>query len=175
MTRFVKDQSRRAAADGDNPRARAVGFLMSLYQRRLASSTQAMRRSLENRAKRLADGLEQAQALADTAPPTLQISKNSTRWRMRNANAWRHCWTPSRWLATPSRYASREEAAGRNAAGGSEVSEGKEGIVLELGLSADLRYGEFSADLSRKEIGNLDMSWHCFHDAGIGIGPQGVG
>ena len=71
VTRFVKDQSRRAAADGDNPRARAVGFLMSLYQRRLASSTFAMRRSLENRAKRLADGLKEAQALAKTAPPTL--------------------------------------------------------------------------------------------------------
>ena len=71
VTRFVKAQSRRAAADGDSPRARAVGFLMSLYQRRLASSTFAMRRSLENRAKRLADGLEQAQVLASTAPPTL--------------------------------------------------------------------------------------------------------
>ena len=71
VTRFVKDQSRRAAAEGDNPRARAVGFLMSLYQRRLASSTRAMRRSLENRAKRLADGLQQAEALAGTAPPTL--------------------------------------------------------------------------------------------------------
>ena len=71
VTRFVKEQSRRAAADGDNPRARAVGFLMSLYQRRLASSTFAMRRSLENRAKRLTDGLKEAQALAKTAPPTL--------------------------------------------------------------------------------------------------------
>ena len=71
VTRFVKAQSRRAAADGDNPRARAVGFLMSLYQRRLASSTFAMRRSLENRAKRLADGLKEAQTLAKTAPPTL--------------------------------------------------------------------------------------------------------
>ena len=71
VTRFVKAQSRRAASEGDNPRARAVGFLMSLYQRRLASSTYAMRRSLENRAKRLADGLQQAQDLARTAPPTL--------------------------------------------------------------------------------------------------------
>ena len=71
VTRFVKAQSRRAAADGDDPRARAVGFLMSLYQRRLASSTFAMRRSLENRAKRLTDGLKEAQALARTAPPTL--------------------------------------------------------------------------------------------------------
>ncbi len=71
ITRFVKRQSSRAAAEGDNPRARAVGFLMSLYQRRLASSTYAMRRSLENRAKRLEDGLKRAQELIRTAPPDL--------------------------------------------------------------------------------------------------------
>ena len=70
ITRFVKRQSTRAAAQGD-PRARAVGFLMSLYQRRLASSTYAMRRSLENRAKRLEDGLKHAQDLVRTAPPVL--------------------------------------------------------------------------------------------------------
>ena len=39
VTRFVKRQCARAAAEGDDPRARAVGFLMALYQRRLASST----------------------------------------------------------------------------------------------------------------------------------------
>ena len=71
VTRFVKQQSTRAAAQGDDPKARAVGFLMSLYQRRLASSTYAMRRSLENRAKRLEDGLKQAQDLLRTAPPDL--------------------------------------------------------------------------------------------------------
>ena len=71
VTRFVKRQSARAAAQGDDPRARAVGFLMSLYQRRLASSTHAMRRSLENRAKRLEDGLQRAQELVQMAPPTL--------------------------------------------------------------------------------------------------------
>ncbi len=71
ITRFVKRQSRRAAAQGDDPRARAVGFLMSLYQRRLASSTHAMRRSLENRAKRLEDGLKHAQDLLRMAPPNL--------------------------------------------------------------------------------------------------------
>ena len=71
ITRFVKRQSTRAAGEGDNPRARAVGFLMSLYQRRLASSTYAMRRSLENRAKRLKEGLKNAQALIRTAPPVL--------------------------------------------------------------------------------------------------------
>ena len=71
ITHFVKRQSARAAAEGDNPRARAVGFLMALYQRRLASSTRAMRCSLENRANRLNKGLKQAQELARTAPPTL--------------------------------------------------------------------------------------------------------
>jgi len=71
IIRFVKRQSVRAAAQGDDPRARAVGFLMALYQRRLASSTHAMKRSLENRVKRLEDGLQSAQALARTAPPTI--------------------------------------------------------------------------------------------------------
>lgn len=71
ITRFVKQQSALAAAQGDDPRARAVGFLMSLYQRRLASSTYAMRHSLENRARRLEEGLKRAQQMADLAPPDL--------------------------------------------------------------------------------------------------------
>lgn len=71
VTAFVKSQSRRAAANGDDPRARAIRFLMALYQRRLASSTRALRRSLENRAKRLADMLQRAQQIARTAPPDL--------------------------------------------------------------------------------------------------------
>ena len=71
ITRFVKRQSARAAAAGDSPHARAVGFLMALYQRRLASSTRSMRRSLENRANRLDKGLKQAQDLVRTVPPDL--------------------------------------------------------------------------------------------------------
>jgi superfamily II DNA or RNA helicase len=71
VTRFVKRESARAAAEGEDPRARAIGFLMSLYQRRLASSTYAMRRSLENRARRLEEGLKRAQDLARQAPPDL--------------------------------------------------------------------------------------------------------
>lgn len=71
VTRFVKRESARAAAQGEDPRARAIGFLMSLYQRRLASSTRAMRRSLENRARRLEEGLKHAQDLARLAPPDL--------------------------------------------------------------------------------------------------------
>jgi len=71
ITRFVKRQSAKAAAQGDDPRARAVGFLMSLYQRRLASSSYAIRHSLENRARRLEEGLKRAQELARLAPPDL--------------------------------------------------------------------------------------------------------
>jgi superfamily II DNA or RNA helicase len=71
VTRFVKRQSSAAASQEDDPRARAVGFLMSLYQRRLASSTYAVRRSLENRARRLEEGLKKAQELAYLAPPEL--------------------------------------------------------------------------------------------------------
>ena len=71
ITRFVKRRSAHAAAEGDDPRARAVRFLMTLYQRRLASSTYALRRSLQNRAKRLDEGLKQARELVQTAPPDL--------------------------------------------------------------------------------------------------------
>ena len=70
VTRFVKEQSAKAA-EGDDPRSRAVGFLMSLYQRRLASSTYALRRSLENRVSRLEELLRKAQELLRLAPPEL--------------------------------------------------------------------------------------------------------
>lgn len=71
VTTFVKAQSRAAAEMGDDARARAIGFLMSLYQRRLASSTYALRHSLENRARRLREGLKRAVELARFAPPDL--------------------------------------------------------------------------------------------------------
>lgn len=71
VTAFVKRQSARAASQGDDPRARAVGFLMALFQRRLSSSTHALRRSLENRARRLRDSLRRAHELTRQAPPDL--------------------------------------------------------------------------------------------------------
>jgi len=76
VTSFVKEQSRKAAANGDDPRARAVGFLMALYQRRLASSAYAMRRSLENRARRLMENLKRAQEIALTAPRDLPTEED---------------------------------------------------------------------------------------------------
>ena len=71
MTRFVKIQSAKAAAQEEDSRVRAGGFLMSLYQRRLASSTYALRHSLENRANRFEEALKSAQQLARMAPPDL--------------------------------------------------------------------------------------------------------
>lgn len=71
ITRFVKRQSVKAANQGDNPRARAIGFLMALYQRRLASSIHAVRCSLENRARRLELGLKKAIELTQVASPDL--------------------------------------------------------------------------------------------------------
>jgi superfamily II DNA or RNA helicase len=67
VSSFVKEQSAKAAAQGDDPRARAVGFLMALYQRRFASSARAIRRSLENRSERLTDNLKRARLTALTA------------------------------------------------------------------------------------------------------------
>ncbi len=71
VTAYVKAQSYKAATEEDDPRSRAVGFLMAMYQRRLASSTFALHRSLENRAKRLDEGLRRAQELARQAPPEI--------------------------------------------------------------------------------------------------------
>jgi superfamily II DNA or RNA helicase len=71
VTNYVKRQSRRAFQQSNDPRARAIGFLMTLYQRRLASSASALCRSLEKRAKRLAENLKRAQQVAAEAPPNL--------------------------------------------------------------------------------------------------------
>jgi len=51
LTRYVEDQSIKAAAD-DSARGRALGFTMAMLQRRFASSTYALRRSLERMRER---------------------------------------------------------------------------------------------------------------------------
>ena len=52
VTRYVQDQSIKYAND-QSARGRAVGFTMAMYQRRLASSVHAVRRSLERRIERI--------------------------------------------------------------------------------------------------------------------------
>jgi superfamily II DNA or RNA helicase len=61
LTRYVQDQSIRAAAD-PSARGRALGFTMAMYQRRFASSIHAVRRSLERRLQKLEDRLRRPQS-----------------------------------------------------------------------------------------------------------------
>ena len=61
LTRYVQDQSLRAASD-PSQRGRALGFTMAMYQRRFASSVHAVRRSLERRLKRLEERLRRPHA-----------------------------------------------------------------------------------------------------------------
>nr|MDO8099656.1 DUF3883 domain-containing protein [Candidatus Njordarchaeota archaeon] len=61
LTRYVEDQSIRAAADL-SPRGRALGFTMAMYQRRFASSMYAIRRSLERRKEKLEKQLKRPEA-----------------------------------------------------------------------------------------------------------------
>src|SRR5581483_8378022 len=58
LTRYVQDQSIRAAAD-QSARGRAIGFTMAMYQRRFASSLYAARRSLERRLAKIERNLAQ--------------------------------------------------------------------------------------------------------------------
>ncbi len=58
LTRYVQDQSIRAAAD-QSARGRAIGFTMAMYQRRFASSLYAARRSLERRLEKVERNLRE--------------------------------------------------------------------------------------------------------------------
>lgn len=60
LTRYIQDQSLRAAADLSQ-RGRALGFTMAMYQRRFASSIHAVRRSLDRRLRRLEEQLRRPQ------------------------------------------------------------------------------------------------------------------
>ncbi len=71
VTKYVQRQSARAAEMDDDRRARAVGFLMAMYQRRMASSTHALKESLLRRQKNLKLLLERANELGDLPMPDL--------------------------------------------------------------------------------------------------------
>src|SRR5205823_6012131 len=68
---YVQRQSQRAAEAGDERRARAVGFIMAMYQRRMASSTHALKESLLRRQKALKHLLEIAAQLGDLPLPEI--------------------------------------------------------------------------------------------------------
>ena len=69
LTRYVQDQSIRAAAE-ESARGRALGFTMAMYQRRFASSIYAARRSLERRRAKLDQRL-----LAPAPEPVVDLSQ----------------------------------------------------------------------------------------------------
>ncbi|MBW1947077.1 MAG: DUF3883 domain-containing protein [Deltaproteobacteria bacterium] len=68
---YVKTQSQQAADLGDDRRARAIGFLMAMYQRRMASSTFALRESLRRRQKKLKDQFQKAKELGEIEIPDI--------------------------------------------------------------------------------------------------------
>ena len=74
VTQYVQLQSARAAASGDDRRARAVGFIMAMYQRRIASSTHSLKESLVRREKALKQLLETATQLGDLPMPEIPSS-----------------------------------------------------------------------------------------------------
>jgi len=71
VTQYVQRQSARAAESGDDRRARAIGFIMAMYQRRMASSTHSLRQSLLRRQKGLKELLETANQLGDIPMPDI--------------------------------------------------------------------------------------------------------
>lgn len=71
VTQYVQRQSARAAESGDDRRARAVGFIMAMYQRRMASSTHSLKQSLLRRQKALQHLLETASQLGDIPMPDI--------------------------------------------------------------------------------------------------------
>ncbi|MGO8928971.1 MAG: helicase-related protein [Limisphaerales bacterium] len=71
VTQYVQRQSARAAECGDDRRARAVGFIMAMYQRRMASSTHSLKQSLLRRQKALKHLLETASQLGDIPMPDI--------------------------------------------------------------------------------------------------------
>ena len=71
VTQYVQRQSARALEAGDERRARAVGFIMAMYQRRMASSTHSLKQSLIRRQKGLKQLLETANQLGDLPMPDI--------------------------------------------------------------------------------------------------------
>jgi superfamily II DNA or RNA helicase len=71
VTHYVQRQSARAAEAGDDRRARAVGFIMAMYQRRMASSTHSLIESLLRRQRALTSLLESATHLGELPEPDI--------------------------------------------------------------------------------------------------------
>ena len=75
VTHYVREEMNRAESQGDSPQRRTVGFALTVLQRRLASSTHAILRSLQRRRDRLTTMRAELKAgrnpFADTPGSTL--------------------------------------------------------------------------------------------------------
>ena len=74
VTSYVREEFNRADALGNDKRAGAVGFALTILQRRLASSPEAIHQSLRRRGERLRERLREAEdAPSLTAAATLEV------------------------------------------------------------------------------------------------------
>ena len=74
VTSYVRDEFNRADTLRNDQRAGAVGFALTILQRRLASSPEAIYQSLRRRRERLRERLREAQGAASLTPePALEI------------------------------------------------------------------------------------------------------
>lgn len=83
VTTYVRTEMGRAeriAAEGDKKRGNNVGFALTVLQRRLASSPEAILRSLERRQQRLEGKLREMQRATDSARSSTSISAHIDQW-----------------------------------------------------------------------------------------------
>src|SRR5690606_15805801 len=83
VTNYVRTEMGRAeriAAEGDKKRGNNVGFALTVLQRRLASSPEAILRSLERRQQRLETKLRDMQRATDAARNGSSISSHIDQW-----------------------------------------------------------------------------------------------
>lgn len=83
VTTYVRTEMGRAeriAAEGDKKRGNNVGFALTVLQRRLASSPEAILRSLERRQQRLEGKLHEMQRATETARHSTSISAHIDHW-----------------------------------------------------------------------------------------------
>jgi SNF2 family DNA or RNA helicase len=71
VTTYVREEMNRADRTGDGRRQNSVGFALQILQRRLASSSAAIHRSLERRRKRLEERLREEKVLRQNGSATL--------------------------------------------------------------------------------------------------------
>lgn len=83
VTDYVRTEMGRAdriAESGDKKRGNNVGFALTVLQRRLASSPEAILRSLERRQQRLGEKLRQMQRIADEQRYSAPIASHIDAW-----------------------------------------------------------------------------------------------